>query len=277
MTYKNLLIRQRAYLADNKDDYDAQTKVAQMWFDKALATIKIKADRKAKKTPGGIVSESPTPRSSFYFEFAFHPGSRAARPCSPVAFWAALKGCCYNRIRRDPGIRKSPERPAPASTALRRSYRALYRELEAKVREYRPKDDLSGIERAFRFARQWHEGQMRDSGEPYMAHPAMVALDPGRHAHGHGGHPDGPPARRGRGYQRHRRAGAQGVRRRGRALRRRRDQAEQARFLLGRGAPGGELPQDAAGHGGGYPRHPGQACRPPPQHAHAGLSRPRPA
>lgn len=59
MTYKNLLIRQRAYLADNKEDYDAQTKVAQMWFDKALATIKIKADRKAKKTPGGIVSESP--------------------------------------------------------------------------------------------------------------------------------------------------------------------------------------------------------------------------
>jgi GTP pyrophosphokinase len=52
----------------------------------------------------------------------------------------------------------------------------LYRELEAKVREYRPKDDLSGLDRAFRFARQWHEGQTRDSGEPYMAHPAMVAL-----------------------------------------------------------------------------------------------------
>ena len=52
----------------------------------------------------------------------------------------------------------------------------LYRELEAKVREYRPKDDLSELDRAFRFARQWHEGQMRDSGDPYMAHPAMVAL-----------------------------------------------------------------------------------------------------
>ena len=53
---------------------------------------------------------------------------------------------------------------------------ALYRKLEAKVREYRPKDDLSELDRAFRFARQWHEGQMRDSGDPYMAHPAMVAL-----------------------------------------------------------------------------------------------------
>jgi len=50
-----------------------------------------------------------------------------------------------------------------------------YRELEAEIREYRPKDDLSALERAFRFARQWHEGQMRDSGEPYMAHPVRVA------------------------------------------------------------------------------------------------------
>ena len=50
-----------------------------------------------------------------------------------------------------------------------------YRELEAEIREYRPKDDLSALEKAFRFARQWHEGQMRDSGEPYMAHPVRVA------------------------------------------------------------------------------------------------------
>ena len=51
----------------------------------------------------------------------------------------------------------------------------LYRDLEAKVREYRPKDDLAPLERAFRFARQWHEGQMRSSGEPYMVHPLEVA------------------------------------------------------------------------------------------------------
>jgi guanosine-3',5'-bis(diphosphate) 3'-pyrophosphohydrolase len=51
----------------------------------------------------------------------------------------------------------------------------LYRELETKVREYRPKDDFAPLEKAFRFARQWHEGQTRDSGEPYMVHPVMVA------------------------------------------------------------------------------------------------------
>jgi tetratricopeptide (TPR) repeat protein len=58
MSYENLLIRERAYLADNKDAYDAQTKVADAWEDKALATIKVKADRKAKKTPGGIVADT---------------------------------------------------------------------------------------------------------------------------------------------------------------------------------------------------------------------------
>ncbi len=52
---------------------------------------------------------------------------------------------------------------------------ALYRELEAKIREYRPKDDLTPLETAFRFARKYHEGQTRDSGEPYMVHPVKVA------------------------------------------------------------------------------------------------------
>jgi hypothetical protein len=57
MSYKNLLIRERADLADNKDDYAAQIKVANEWTDKALATIKVKAERKSKKTGGGIVAE----------------------------------------------------------------------------------------------------------------------------------------------------------------------------------------------------------------------------
>jgi GTP diphosphokinase / guanosine-3',5'-bis(diphosphate) 3'-diphosphatase len=51
----------------------------------------------------------------------------------------------------------------------------LYHELEAKVREYRPKDDLAPLEKAFRFARKWHDGQMRSSGETYMVHPLQVA------------------------------------------------------------------------------------------------------
>ncbi|HLI84703.1 MAG TPA: bifunctional (p)ppGpp synthetase/guanosine-3',5'-bis(diphosphate) 3'-pyrophosphohydrolase [Bryobacteraceae bacterium] len=61
--------------------------------------------------------------------------------------------------------------PAPPPDAVE----ALYRELETKVREYRAKDDLAPLEKAFRFARKWHEGQTRSSGEPYMVHPLRVA------------------------------------------------------------------------------------------------------
>jgi guanosine-3',5'-bis(diphosphate) 3'-pyrophosphohydrolase len=51
----------------------------------------------------------------------------------------------------------------------------LYRELEQKIREYRPKDDLTPLHRAFEFASKYHQGQSRDSGEPYMVHPVMVS------------------------------------------------------------------------------------------------------
>ena len=51
----------------------------------------------------------------------------------------------------------------------------LYSELVGKIREYRPKDDLAPLEKAFRFALKYHQGQSRDSGEPYMIHPLLVA------------------------------------------------------------------------------------------------------
>ena len=51
----------------------------------------------------------------------------------------------------------------------------LFQELAGKVREYRPRDDLGPVEKAYRFARELHEGQVRDSGEPYLIHPLMVA------------------------------------------------------------------------------------------------------
>ena len=50
----------------------------------------------------------------------------------------------------------------------------LYKGLEQKVREIRPKDDIAPLERAFRFATEHHQGQKRVSGEPYMAHPIAV-------------------------------------------------------------------------------------------------------
>lgn len=51
----------------------------------------------------------------------------------------------------------------------------LYRSLEATVRALRPKEDLTPLEKAFRFAAMHHGAQVRRSGEPYMVHPIEVA------------------------------------------------------------------------------------------------------
>jgi tetratricopeptide (TPR) repeat protein len=54
MAYMNLLIRERADLADSPDEYKKQIDVADNWVQKALETKKIKAERAMKKGSGGI-------------------------------------------------------------------------------------------------------------------------------------------------------------------------------------------------------------------------------
>ena len=56
MAYMNLLIRERADLVDNPDDYKKQIEVADSWVQKALDTKKMKASR--QPTTGGIVQDS---------------------------------------------------------------------------------------------------------------------------------------------------------------------------------------------------------------------------
>jgi len=56
MAYLNLLIRERADLVDNKEEYEAQIKIANDWVDKSLATRKVKMERK-QKTGGGIIAD----------------------------------------------------------------------------------------------------------------------------------------------------------------------------------------------------------------------------
>jgi GTP pyrophosphokinase len=51
----------------------------------------------------------------------------------------------------------------------------LFRTLEEKVRELRPKEDLKVLDRAYRFAAEAHKNQKRRSGEPYITHPLAVA------------------------------------------------------------------------------------------------------
>ena len=52
----------------------------------------------------------------------------------------------------------------------------LYNQLIARVRKYHPSTDISQIEKAYKIARNAHEGQFRKSGEPYIIHPLSVAL-----------------------------------------------------------------------------------------------------
>jgi GTP pyrophosphokinase len=66
-------------------------------------------------------------------------------------------------------------RDASAEGSIPPELEAAYRQLEAKLRERRPGEDLSLLRRAFEFGAQRHAGQTRDSGEPYMAHPLAVA------------------------------------------------------------------------------------------------------
>src|SRR5579875_510809 len=51
----------------------------------------------------------------------------------------------------------------------------LYQSLEAKVKALRPKEDLSPLSRAYRFAAERHKTQLRKSGELFVTHPLAVA------------------------------------------------------------------------------------------------------
>ena len=53
---------------------------------------------------------------------------------------------------------------------------ALYDSLIKEILEYHPSADLDMIEKAYKVARDAHEGQLRKSGEPYIIHPLCVAL-----------------------------------------------------------------------------------------------------
>ena len=64
--------------------------------------------------------------------------------------------------------------PPDTTPAAAPSVEDLFRELEASVRKFRPNEDLTPLEKAYRFAAARHEGQKRASGEPYMIHPLLV-------------------------------------------------------------------------------------------------------
>ncbi|MDX2269325.1 MAG: hypothetical protein NW208_14560 [Bryobacter sp.] len=58
MAYLNLLIRERADLADNPDDYKKDIATADNWVQKALEAKRIKAERLEKKNKGVVVESN---------------------------------------------------------------------------------------------------------------------------------------------------------------------------------------------------------------------------
>ncbi len=52
----------------------------------------------------------------------------------------------------------------------------LYDTLIKRVRKYHPSTDISMIEKAYKIAREAHEGQFRKSGEAYIIHPLWVGM-----------------------------------------------------------------------------------------------------
>ncbi len=52
----------------------------------------------------------------------------------------------------------------------------LFHELASAVQGLRPHEDISVLEKAYRFAAAYHAKQFRESGEPYVVHPLSVTL-----------------------------------------------------------------------------------------------------
>jgi len=64
---------------------------------------------------------------------------------------------------------------ASKAAIAERGLQARFAELLTNVRQNRPGDDLAPLERAFAFAADKHQAQLRQSGEPYLSHPLEVA------------------------------------------------------------------------------------------------------
>src|SRR5579863_1205620 len=69
-----------------------------------------------------------------------------------------------------------PRLVATSKAALaERGLQARFAELLDQVRQNRPGEDLAPLERAFAFAAEKHQAQVRESGDPYLSHPLEVA------------------------------------------------------------------------------------------------------
>ncbi len=64
----------------------------------------------------------------------------------------------------------------PARIARTETPEQRFAELREEASSYLSEDDLKMLDRAFAFASDAHKGQIRKSGEPFIAHPVEVAI-----------------------------------------------------------------------------------------------------
>src|SRR5437879_1495693 len=64
---------------------------------------------------------------------------------------------------------------ASKAVLAERALQARFAELVELVRQNRPGEDLAPLQRAFAFAAEKHQAQVRESGDPYLSHPLEVA------------------------------------------------------------------------------------------------------
>ena len=131
-------------------------------------------------------------------------------------------------------------------------------------------EDVAQLESAYHFSEAAHEGQFRKSGDPYIVHPlavanilAAVALDPqaltAALLHDVMEDTDVTKSEISTAISASPSPSSSTAS----------PSSTSIEFDTARGAPGGELPQDAARDGARRARHPDQARRPAAQHAHA--------
>ena len=98
-------------------------------------------------------------------------GSRA--PASPPPAHAALAAPTELRLPEQPrmSMRKVLARLGGTKPVSAVQLEPLF----AAMRQHHPRVDTGLIERAFRTAEHFHEGQLRKSGDPYITHPLAVA------------------------------------------------------------------------------------------------------
>ena len=248
MTYKNLLLsREGAICADSEDEKKKLIAIRPTsGSTKALETRKKNAEKK---------KGSAVPRRQ---QLSKLPDSEL-KPRICDGFAILIRG-----IRAIRGF-----------FHYNQNYMIRLEDILDQVEKHHPGDNLDLIRRAYIFSAKEHKGQVRASGEPYLTHPLEVAnilaemkMDAVTVSVGllHDVVEDTlvPPGR----CRRALRAGSGSHRRR-----RYQDQPDPL-HLQGREA-GREFPQDASRDDRRHPRHHGEVCRPPAQHADARNTCPR--